>query len=132
MRPVFECGCEKCRSACTHKPGMFMPGEAESLAAKMGVHFEELFRTRLEIEKVPCQPFDILVLSPGVDESGACVFFEQGRCAIHALEKPYECARATHWDGASLAEIVNAWVPYQDDLRDRVAAGRSGVGPGAA
>lgn len=116
----FECSCSQCTKACLTKPGLFMPGEAEGLAEKMGLSFEELFKTRLVVERIPCQPWDILVLAPAQDQSGACVFFEGG-CSIHVQGKPYDCAMATHEGGASIAEIVNAWAPYQADLQ-RIAA----------
>lgn len=121
----FECSCESCVSGCRVKPGWFMPGEIEPLAANMGLSVQELFDARLAVD----QSGETLALSPAVVghkpgtefdaiSLGVCVFLKDGRCEIHALGKPHECAEATHFRGANHLEIAAAWVPHQGRIRE--------------
>ena len=124
----FSCTCAHCVSACRIKPGWFMPDEIEPLAANMGLSVQELFDTRLCVDRLG----ETLVLSPavvGVEPGaefppislGVCVFFKDERCEIHTLGKPHECAKATHFGGANRLLVGEAWVPHQDRIRELLA-----------
>lgn len=130
MKPAFECSCERCVSACRKKPGLFMPGEAEVLAANLGLTLKELFETRLAVEwEMTSHLEKIFVLSPAIEGNatgqefpafrrwGTCTFLKDGLCEIHALGKPYDCAAATHWLRAE-PPTVAAWVEHQDQIRE--------------
>ena len=95
-----SCECSDCRSACSHKPGWFKPGEAERVAQYLGVLLEDLFRDKLAVDWWVGSP-SIFLLSPALigepsgtefpgDPRGKCVFYQDGRCSIHAV-KPFEC-----------------------------------------
>jgi Fe-S-cluster containining protein len=99
----MDCQCNKCRGACEHKPGWFLPGEAERVADYLGVDLQELFDTRLVVDYWVGDGLDgdTYVLSPGIvgrepgavlpfDPRGACVFYKNGLCEIHPV-KPHEC-----------------------------------------
>ncbi len=104
-----ECTCPVCQRTCW-KGGMFAPGEAARAAQHMGLG-EVDFVSRY-LEPVPWTLPDrvVSVLHPKSmpftwpnDGSAAwtpgeaCVFFVEGRCAIHAV-KPRECAEYSHTD----------------------------------
>ncbi len=121
----FECSCASCVSGCRVKPGWFMPEEVGPLAANLGISVRELFATRLAVDRAG----ETLALSPNVAghapgteldaiSLGTCVFLKDGRCEIHALGKPHECAAATHFGGANHLEIAAAWVPHQGRIRE--------------
>lgn len=115
---VESCTCVSCVSACTIRPGWFLPGEAEALAAKLGVPFDQLFREKLRID-LAIEDEDngdmVAGLSPAVMPThpgcgspggispdppyGVCVFLADNmRCSIHDLGKPYECRVALGHD----------------------------------
>lgn len=100
-----SCTCKECKSACTHKPGWFLPGEAEKAALFLGMPLQEFFETKLGVDwwegKQP-----IFILAPGMkgketgteypgDPRGTCVFYEKGLCTIHSV-KPFECRESIH------------------------------------
>lgn len=108
-----------------------MPGEAEGLAANMGVTLKELFETRLGVEwETTVEMGRIFALSPAIvgmkaggkfpedRRFGTCVFLEDGRCEIHTMGKPYDCAMATHAPAGDMAPSIAAWIPYQDQIRE--------------
>lgn len=124
-----DCSCTVCQSACEHKPGWFLPAEVEPAAKFLGLSVEDFFKKYLLVDWFGADgrgvDHDIFVLSPAVvgsqpggmfaaDPRGVCVFFEDGRCTIHAV-KPYECAQAHHDDteeenGARhQVELPRAW-----------------------
>ena len=96
--------CATCRSGCTHKPGWFLPGEAEKAAELLGVPFAEFFATYLAVDWWEADSRideTVFVLSPAIvgeetgtefpgDPRGSCVFYKDERCQIHAA-KPFEC-----------------------------------------
>lgn len=124
-RDTIECECRTCRSYCCNRPGFFAPGEAEGAAELLGVSLEELFRSSLVVEF--WQPQDgadhTYLLAPAtvgrpagglapLQPRGVCVFYTEGRCAIHAT-KPLECRLADHRarDGMQeeRAALVERW-----------------------
>lgn len=128
-----SCQCDECRAACERKPGFFLPGEAEILAANMGLTLQELFDRHLMVEQIPLTD-DIFgkyvgVLSPAVvgrepgtrfpflEPRGTCVFFQNGRCTVHVKGKPHECRVTIHHSAQSGRETrrdyAADWLPHQ-------------------
>jgi len=102
-----SCACSTCVDACSHKPGWLAPGDAEVIAAHLGVSLEELFKTKLIVDWYgQGKNGDIFLLSPakvgkaagkmsGASPLGVCVFLKDNLCQIHAV-KPTECKKSTH------------------------------------
>lgn len=57
--------CERCRRSCGHKPGWFLPGEAEKAAEFTGMTLPEFFRAYLAVDWWEGEP-DIFLLSPAI------------------------------------------------------------------
>lgn len=109
-KQVGECQCDTCQSACKGKPGWFAPDEIEPLAQAMGITTQKLFDDHLQIDwysNFKDADEEVFVLSPRIvhelggtmfpgNPRGACHWFKDGRCQIHLLGKPSECAQATH------------------------------------
>jgi Fe-S-cluster containining protein len=98
-----SCTCVACRNACKHKPGWFLPGEAERAAELLGISLEVFFRDFLAVDRYKTEDEWIHALSPAIGGEpagrempfypvGTCVFLdpETERCKIHAA-KPFEC-----------------------------------------
>lgn len=108
--PAFECQCERCKEACDERPGWFLPGEIQPLAENLGITAQELFDNHLGVdwwEEHESNGEDVFVLAPAIkgtrerreyrsDPHGECKFFVEGKCLIHKLGKPYECAALNH------------------------------------
>ena len=125
-----SCICYKCKSACNHKPGWFMPGEAEHVASHLGISLEDLFKSKLVVDWWEDSP-DIFLLSPGVingrsgveaqgDSRGTCVFFKNELCEIHSV-KPFECKEGIHDKDRKInrrihRQIANSWRSHQDQI----------------
>jgi hypothetical protein len=107
------CTCPTCAGACKHKPGWFMPEEIAPLAESLGLSEKELFDQHLQVDwwegDEDTDYEDVFVLSPAVvggnvgdmfdgNPRGVCRWFAQGKCAIHELGKPFECAGYHHTD----------------------------------
>jgi hypothetical protein len=119
----FACSCPDCRSACENKPGWFLPSEIAPLAKQMGLSVAELFQKHLAVDWWCADSeidHEVFVLSPAVrtetpgdmfsgDPHGTCVFYRRGKCAIHALGKPHECAALTHSGAAAHVNTARAW-----------------------
>lgn len=128
-----SCACAHCQSSCLHKPGWFLPGEAERVAAFLGLSLPELFASKLGVDwheeegDIP----ETFVLAPATtdmeagteypgDPRGACVFYEGGRCTIHPV-KPFECREALHGDAddvivARHPVVAQAWAKQQGQI----------------
>jgi Fe-S-cluster containining protein len=122
--------CERCRHGCTHKPGWFLPGEAEKAAELLGMTLPEFFGAYLAVDWWEDTP-DIFLLSPAIageepgtefpgNPRGACVFYENGRCRIHRA-KPHECREAL-CDGSGSPSIhedtAMAWKEHQGQVAE--------------
>jgi Fe-S-cluster containining protein len=129
--------CAACSDACSHKPGWFLPGEAERAAAHLGLTLQELFDRHLLVDywsgTKATDYEDVFVLSPAIvgatpgrefprDPLGTCVFFQAGRCAIHEV-KPFECRDYWCGDGVTAEEnktrreqVALAWRDHQGQL----------------
>jgi hypothetical protein len=136
-RQIGECDCDRCRSSCGYKPGWFEPDEIAPLAQVMGLAVQELFAKHLQIdwyENLEGHDETVFVLSPRLDDEeggtmfpgdpeGACHWFKEGKCAVHALGKPSECQRAGHTlernqTRLNHTAIARAWINHQDMIRD--------------
>jgi Fe-S-cluster containining protein len=129
---MSECTCDRCQKACQNKPGWFLPGEAEKAAELLGMPLPEFFRTKLGVDWYEGEK-PVFVLSPAIttmpagetfpsDPMGTCVFFESGRCTIHAA-KPFECRMFLHgqqFDETDKrhADVAAAWVNHQAQIEE--------------
>ena len=117
-----ECACGSCQNACKNTPGWFRPGEAEKVAAFLGMPLDQLFKEKLGVN---WWSGDLaFVLAPAVtsmqpgqefryDPRGTCVFFQDGKCSIHEV-KPFECADTMCGDSRKVTEerheaIADSW-----------------------
>lgn len=130
--PANACSCPACQSACTYKPGWFLPGQVEVLSENLNLTVEELFKTRLAVDYLTSEQGEdeVFVLSPVVvgneageifpfNPLGRCTFYQDdGSCEIHHLGKPAECASLLH-DGTKLDhhEVGRAWRGHQGQVR---------------
>ena len=100
-----DCKCEQCKSACTHKPGWFKPGEPEKVAKFLGITVKDLFDTKLMVDWWEADE-DIFVIAPAIksgdiggmypaNPKGQFVFFKNGLCEIIDV-KPFECKLYIH------------------------------------
>lgn len=125
-----SCTCYICKSACEHRPGWFVPGEAEKAADYLDVTLKELFDTKLMVDWWSNYPEDIFLLSPAIvnedagqefpaDPKGRCVFYKKGSCGIHSV-KPFECKDFLHNDTSSNRHenIANKWKTNQRQIED--------------
>lgn len=121
-----ECTCDCCQDACRRKPGWFAPGEVEQAAGLLGLSVQEFFGQYLAVDFWMASALDgpVFVLAPANSNNpagqeyrfnplGQCVFYQQGRCLIHAA-KPLECALYLHTDSKDdlaqrKAELVLLW-----------------------
>lgn len=136
MTPENACQCDVCKGACVGKPGWFAPNDIEPLAKAMDITVQELFDKHLQVDWY--QNFDdtgeeVFVLSPRLKHKkggtmfpgnprGECHWFIKGKCKVHALGKPGECARYIHSvdhaeSQAIKAEITRAWIPFQSYIQ---------------
>jgi len=133
---MSECSCQSCQSACTQKPGWFLPGEIEKVSEHLKIPVQELFDNHLGVDwwESENQEKSIFVLSPAIrnmtpgeefpgNPIGECVFFENGKCNIHPV-KPFECREFIHTDKGNeifrnrKTIIKNAWEPLQQEITE--------------
>lgn len=123
-----ECDCEVCQLSCKRKPGWFKPDEIEQLAKNMKLTTKELFDKYLGVDwwvgGLDSDLDNIFVLTPSIkgvrggaeypaDPRGTCIFYNRiGKCEIHTLGKPFECAIYHH-------DIKD--MEYMDDIHKSVA-----------
>jgi len=137
----MECSCSTCKGACTHKPGWFMPGEAEKAAALQGMSLPDFFRAHLAVDWYERgwneQP--TFVLSPAAlgnyrgeefpgNPLGQCVFYDKAAgCAIHAA-KPQECSFYDHTRNgevpANHLKVADAWAAPEHQAQIEWLLGR--------
>lgn len=129
MQYPKDCTCEVCRAACEHKPGWFLPGQAEMVADYLGITLGELFNEYLAVDYWLDEQ-DIFVLAPATktitpgveypaDPHGECVFYHDGLCSIHDV-KPHECKlmhHSTEEGGAHHATALE-WQEHQDQIAE--------------
>lgn len=98
----------------------------------MGISTKRLFKEHLQVDWWTGDP-DTFLLAPRLDDEkggrmyppdprGACHWYKDGKCAIHALGKPAECQGLGHKNGETVTadreEIVEAWKGEQQMVRD--------------
>ena len=125
-----DCSCYICKSACTHKPGWFMPGEVEKVAEYLGMPLQELFDEKLGVDWWVTDG-NIFVLAPATtsmdagieypgNPKGQCIFYENGLCSIHSV-KPFECREFIHSEDDGLSgkrhkAVADAWQDKQAQI----------------
>ena len=122
-----SCTCSECQSYCQHKPGWFLPGEAEQLALHLGISLQDLFDSKLAVDWWVSNP-DIFLLSPAIisgeigmefpaNPRGDCIFFEDDLCKIHPV-RPFECRETFHNENNDRLhkQIADSWIPCQDQI----------------
>ena len=129
------CSCDKCKSACSRKPGWFMPNEAEKAAESLGMTLKEFFDKHLAVDFY--EGFggeeDTFVLSPAVKgnqtgamfpykPTGVCVLFKEGKCSIHG-NSPFECGQYIHTDSTREVDdrhiaVKEAWKGHQKQIEE--------------
>jgi Fe-S-cluster containining protein len=125
-----SCQCPECRNACAHKPGWFLPGEAEAAAKAMNMDLQTFFAKYLAVDWWQAHPGNTYVLAPAIPghegrmyparPTGTCVLFKDGLCTIHG-QHPHECRAHVHTDTHALvktrhAEVARAWEPHQAQI----------------
>lgn len=120
----MNCECKQCRRACKTRPGWFAAGEAEHAAQSLGrtlAAFAEQFLVWEEVT-LTNPPERWQIRSPATtteqagtvrapDHRGTCVFYRNGKCAIHTT-KPAECRAIDHRTTADM----------QRELKQAIAA----------
>jgi Fe-S-cluster containining protein len=129
-----SCQCKTCSSACTFKPGWFLPGEAEKAAKFMKMSFKEFFKKYLAIDWWNGEKYgdETFVIAPALrghptgeeypaTPTGACIFFVNKRCAIHGA-KPFECQMFWHEETINSAgkdrhkQVAEAWKGHKHEI----------------
>ena len=126
-----ECQCYSCKEACRHKPGWFLPKEAELVAEYLEIELVDLFKTKLAVDYwTGDNPIFLLSPttinnSPGIefpyDPTGQCIFFKKGLCEIHPV-KPCECrdgmcTNSSHESRSRHKKVAYAWEDHQDQIK---------------
>ena len=123
---LSECDCDRCKSACQFKPGIFLPEEIKIAADYMKMTEKDFFKKYLAVDYFYDEE-DILMLAPNIVGNegnlypffpkGTCVFYEDG-CTIHEV-KPFECRAYIHTDTDEIIiprkkKIVEEWQNNQN------------------
>lgn len=128
----MDCSCERCRNFCRTKPGWFTPDQIDIVGRKLNLTIKDLFTRYLTVDPVLIGAArgwtGVYVLAPAIvgkgsgsvsdpNAKGTCVWFENGRCAIHDV-KPRECGLVDHSttpEDTDLlrAAIVRHWRPHK-------------------
>lgn len=123
-----ECQCHTCQSACTTRPGWFLPGEIEKVARFLEISPQDLFDKYLVADNT-FDDFWILApaqlhAEPGheapFEPRGTCIFLKNGKCEIHEV-KPYECREYLHSDDRDVVRLRHRsmglrWAKHQDQI----------------
>lgn len=145
--PANECTCTACVGACENKPGWFKPDQIEPLAKALGLTEQELFDRHLMVDywaaDFDLSEDDVFILSPAIvggtpgeefdrDPRGKCAWLKDGRCSIHELGKPFECAAYHHTDDepGHHREAAEAWNAPEHQERIKRLLGREPVAAG--
>ena len=102
-RPEFPfvrtvCACRKCSICCEHIPGTLAPSDLNRIAAHQGYPDPQAFARDFllagngaTLKLASGQTLTLQKLVPRRNAAGACIFYQSGRCAIHAVS-PFGCA----------------------------------------
>jgi Fe-S-cluster containining protein len=92
------CACRACSVCCEHVPGVLIPSDVGELARALGYADAERFASDslCVSEGATMAVSDGRVVSlptlvPRSRADGSCVFYRQGRCAVHRVS-PFGCA----------------------------------------
>lgn len=135
VRPLgtmTSCSCDVCKSACSHKPGWFLPTEVEAAAKTLGLSLQEFFDQYLGVDWWE-GPNPIFLLAPGLvgqpagdmypdRPTGQCrLLLPDGRCRIHGAH-PFECREYLHGDTREVVkrrhhDVAMIWKNHQAIVR---------------
>jgi len=130
MNEKVECTCDICKQACKHKPGWFLPKEAEKAAEYLKMTLPKFFNTYLGVDwwEGDDEMETTFILAPALvgkkagseypgNPKGRCVFFNDGLCDIHQV-KPFECAQmsCTESDSGRHQKVAKAWAGNQTQI----------------
>lgn len=105
-----SCSCDQCVTSCFHKPGWFLPGEAELAAELLDMDLQEFFNEYLGVDWMGLShdwDEDTFILAPShrnmkagnmypAQPEGQCIFLtDDNRCRIHEA-KPFQCFSFLH------------------------------------
>lgn len=129
-----SCQCDVCSSACSQKPGWFLPGEAEKAAEFMKMHIKDFFKKYLAIDWWNGKEYgqETFVIAPALKgcptgeeypmvPTGVCIFFINKMCAIHGA-KPFECQMFWHEETINSAgkdrhkQVAEAWKGHKNEI----------------
>ena len=114
------CDCEECQIPCRTMPGCLIPGDLERILAYVkpekdlpfiAANFLASEGALVATVAANGQPVATRVptIVPAVQENGACVFYESGRCSIHEVS-PAGCAlQDSHHEGHE----ISVWIVRQ-------------------
>ena len=100
--PRTTCDCDGCQIGCRTMPGMCAPGDIERIAATRSPFMREAWIEEHFVasegakvgrlnDRGGIDVFQIPTITPAQRPNGECVFYENGRCSIHAVS-PIGCA----------------------------------------
>jgi len=128
MKERFECKCDECVSACSYKPGWFLPKEIKRASQFLNLTERQFFNKFLGVDWWVNHPSDIFVLSPAIttmnragtefpsNPKGICVFLNKNmECNIHDV-KPFECWKTSCQKPVTRnihKAVAYAWLPFQ-------------------
>ncbi len=129
-----ECQCGVCKNACETRAGWRIPGDAERIAAFLGISLSYLFKTRLAVDYWlgdDTNNSSVFILAPVVYGAtpgelypyrpyGICTFYKDDLCEVHDV-KPFECATMMHGDKPKVTEkrhrsIMESWRSHQEQI----------------
>lgn len=115
-----ECGCKECQTMCKTAPCLGTPLDMYVLSAFPELAEKVALTMNLAAVRFGLPP--IAMYAPIFDEEkGACSFFENGKCTLHALGlKPLEGKLASCNPSNNLFDatklIFQTWLPLQNEL----------------
>jgi Fe-S-cluster containining protein len=142
------CACRRCSICCEHIPGTLAPRDLPTIAAHKGHADPGAFAREFlsagvgaTIKLHDGRVISLPKLVPRSRPSGACVFYEHGRCTIHAVA-PFGCShfdahmtdaeftrRSDALNGALLADLQRSG-PYSRTVAELHTLGK--IAPPAA
>ena len=136
---MAECKCDKCKAACTVKPGWYKPNELEGLARYLNMPLTEAFRKFLGVDWYEAWESPIFLIAPATtsmspgdmyraNPKGQCIFYKDGKCSIYKA-RPHECRTYKHTDSRKIVEerhkaVAKSWdkIEHQDKVRELFGA----------
>ncbi len=109
------CACRRCSICCEHIPGTLAPADLSAIAIHLGhadpQDFAKKFlhaSTGATLGLPDGKVITLEKLVPRRGPNGACVFYEQGRCTVHAVS-PFGCSHFdAHMSDAEFARCSDA------------------------